>query len=694
MADYPGDPTRAGYEFEDWYTLASGGSVFEPTTISAGITNAYAHWTPLEGPEPAGPIVEQVTLKNSWFVAYRYELPEGRYWEDYATIKVDYQLDAATLSGGVPRAIRLLGNYKETDFAFYDGTGTGANADQHLAILNYNTIGNNPYIMNQLGSSWDAGAFPSVLGGLGVTAVADEWFTLTYPTDGTGANATFNTANIPDAQDEGPFYFGIGLPGQDSVNTFLVSNVRLVGITLPNDVKIDDVIGTPFSFLDPYDVEYAPFVGYGSANGNDGFLEAKRVIISGEPEEGFPVIDITYTTYTITKDPNYPTDATETPITTTEEETDKNAYLSSTQLAALAKVGAPVKNGSYAFKGWYTAASGGTAVTTSTKFAASRTIYGQWNLVIKPTPIAPIVLEGDDLDFTTSNLGQGSGAIAVYALPDEATENAYSKVKLTYTVTGVTGTLKLIFKAAANGSTSDWGSIGGNNESYHDKTTDGESTWEYELIDGFTHIKIQDNSGGGGTGTVVVTKIEIIADEYRPSHKVVLTGQTLKAAAGGSWNTMLTINTGDVDISEYSAYIIEFKMYKEDGTVINPANYGPGNGTATTPGLGSSVQMKFSAKENGANDAAEAGPPAVPAAVPVYNVGDRFNGGNGPDPAPNAVLSGALLSLPLTGAENSFEASLWDPETDVIKCMTFQRTGGNFNTEIAEFEIISITFYE
>jgi hypothetical protein len=154
---------------------------------------------------------------------------------------------------------------------------------------------------------------------------------------------------------------------------------------------------------------------------------------------------------------------------------------------------------------------------------------------------------------------------------------------------------------------------------------------------------------------------------------------------------MLTINTGDVDISEYSAYVIKFKMYKDDGTVINSADYGPGNGTATTPGLGSSVQMKFSAKVGGANDAAETG---VPAAVPVYNVGDRFNGASSGDPAANAVLSGALLSLPLTGAENSFAAMEWDETTDKIKCMTFQRTGGNFNTEIAEFEIISITFYE
>ena len=44
----------------------------------------------------------------------------------------------------------------------------------------------------------------------------------------------------------------------------------------------------------------------------------------------------------------------------------------------LASLPTPTRSGSYSFKGWYTAASGGTQVTTSTVFTADTTIYAQW----------------------------------------------------------------------------------------------------------------------------------------------------------------------------------------------------------------------------------------------------------------------------------------------------------------------------
>jgi hypothetical protein len=695
----PADPTKILSSFIGWFEDAEGGAVLNLATkeFAEGTHTIYAQWNYV-------PVVEKVTLKNSWFVVYRFELPEGGAWENYSTIKAQYQLDQTTITSGVPRAIRLLGNYKESHFSFYDGLADTAGAGKNWAMLNYNTIGNNAFIMNQLGSSWDAG-FNAELSKIGVTAVADEWFTLTYPTNGTGANATFDMNNIPDGEDEGPFYFGIGLPGQDNTNTFLVQDVRLVGITRPDGVKYDDVIGTPCIFKDPDNVEYAPFVGYGSPNGNDGYAEAKREILSGMTAAEVPVINVVYVKYTVTKNPNYPTEAIGDKPAIDAEETDKNAYLDNDQLTALPKMGSPTPNGSYVFKGWYTAPSEGRAVSNSTKFTANTTIYGQWNHVIKPTPIA--ALEIDNPVFAEGNtpavLGQGSGAIAIYPLPAEAIANAYSTVKVYYTVTGyasqttppaAAGALKLIFKAAGNGLSSDWSGI---QETYEDITADNDYVWEHDLIDGFTHLKIQDNSGGGAKGTVTVTKIEITAENYRAFIDVAVPGVN-KVAVGDSWDTMFTINTaGDgIDIADYSAYIIQFKMYDDEGEEIDPADYGPGKGNATPAGLSSTIMMKFSAKKDGANDAAIAATgedPAVPAAVPVYNVGDRFNGGNGPNPDPNAVLSGVLLSLPYTGnGGNSFEGKAWT-ETDVIKCITFQRSGSEFNTDVAEFEIISIKFY-
>ena len=45
----------------------------------------------------------------------------------------------------------------------------------------------------------------------------------------------------------------------------------------------------------------------------------------------------------------------------------------------LSSLPTPTRSSSYSFKGWYTAASGGTQVTTSTVFSANMTIYAQWN---------------------------------------------------------------------------------------------------------------------------------------------------------------------------------------------------------------------------------------------------------------------------------------------------------------------------
>ena len=45
----------------------------------------------------------------------------------------------------------------------------------------------------------------------------------------------------------------------------------------------------------------------------------------------------------------------------------------------LASLPTPTRSGSYSFKGWYTATSGGTQVTTSYVFSNNTTIYAQWN---------------------------------------------------------------------------------------------------------------------------------------------------------------------------------------------------------------------------------------------------------------------------------------------------------------------------
>ncbi len=74
--------------------------------------------------------------------------------------------------------------------------------------------------------------------------------------------------------------------------------------------------------------------------------------------------DIPVTTYTITFNANGGS------VTPASAQTNAEGKLIS--------LPTPTRSGSYSFKGWYTAASGGTKVTTSTVFNANTTIYAQW----------------------------------------------------------------------------------------------------------------------------------------------------------------------------------------------------------------------------------------------------------------------------------------------------------------------------
>ena len=71
------------------------------------------------------------------------------------------------------------------------------------------------------------------------------------------------------------------------------------------------------------------------------------------------------TTYTVTFDSNGGS------VTPASAVTDADGKLDS--------LPTPTRSGSYSFNGWYTAASGGTKVTTSTVFAENTTIYAQWS---------------------------------------------------------------------------------------------------------------------------------------------------------------------------------------------------------------------------------------------------------------------------------------------------------------------------
>ena len=80
--------------------------------------------------------------------------------------------------------------------------------------------------------------------------------------------------------------------------------------------------------------------------------------------EGVEAVATAPTTYTITFNANGGE------VSETSADTDENGKLAS--------LPTPTHSGSYSFKGWYTAASGGTEVTIDTVFDTDTTIYAQW----------------------------------------------------------------------------------------------------------------------------------------------------------------------------------------------------------------------------------------------------------------------------------------------------------------------------
>ncbi|MEL1136549.1 cell wall-binding repeat-containing protein [Desulfitobacterium sp. THU1] len=154
--------------------------------------------------------------------------------------------------------------------------------------------------------------------------------------------------------------------------------------------------------ISPTYSEYTPKVTAGDSEG-EAAVETSPTTSTYEKkylkiEPGSP------TTYTITLNVNGGN--TFTPSTLT---TDGNGKLSSLPV--------PTRSGNYSFRGWFTAASGGVAVTTSTVFSEATTIYAQWSYTgssggsggSSPAPSAPETtpVTGQVIDSITGAVVQG-----------------------------------------------------------------------------------------------------------------------------------------------------------------------------------------------------------------------------------------------------------------------------------------------
>lgn len=127
----------------------------------------------------------------------------------------------------------------------------------------------------------------------------------------------------------------------------------------------------------------------------------------------FSIYAIGYTpdnTYTITLDANGGTvngGSTATLITGTDKK--------------LSSLPTPTRSGSYTFDGWFTAASGGTKVTTETVFTSNQTIYAHWTY--------------------TGSTDSGGSYTPTYSITVEKTENGKVEANRSYASSGSTVTL-------------------------------------------------------------------------------------------------------------------------------------------------------------------------------------------------------------------------------------------------------------
>jgi uncharacterized repeat protein (TIGR02543 family) len=284
-ANQMNDPAfRPNFLFLGWFMEEAGTTpvVALETTFPENATNTYTIYAKWKADElsPDGDeegIVEKVTVINAMTTIYRFDLPNGAKWSDYEKVSVDYKLGASTLKAGMARAVRLLGNYRQQDFVFHEGTAAGSAPGKKLALVEFDNF-NAAYILANEGGSQTDGNMSSVLETLtGEVPDANTWFTVNYTIDGSKKNASYNDINKPVPDAHGPFYFGIGLPGgPDAANTFLVTNVKLVARS-----GGDDVIATPAIFDIDGEI-YPAFGGYPTTDGTNGYKEAAREIIAND----------------------------------------------------------------------------------------------------------------------------------------------------------------------------------------------------------------------------------------------------------------------------------------------------------------------------------------------------------------------------------------------------------------------------
>jgi hypothetical protein len=209
---------------------------------------------PAEVPPPPG--TERLTLGNAALAIYRFDLPAGQIWGNYGKITVEYLVDAANIGRPLRSgAMRIYGNYSVDDFIDGFDFIFDEELDDFVQVvslkyipLNFDEMFAHKIIYNA-SETWES-----------LGAVPNEWFTYEYDISGAKAHGQFNRANIPARNATGPFYFALGITGQEEARltsiTQLVRNVTLHHNTNP----ALNVVSTCSGFELPAFASYGPVV--------------------------------------------------------------------------------------------------------------------------------------------------------------------------------------------------------------------------------------------------------------------------------------------------------------------------------------------------------------------------------------------------------------------------------------------------
>jgi predicted small secreted protein len=306
---WPADPTRPGtvkgkendndsWAFIAWvqYDSGGGGPYTSETVLPGSIIDntVWAKWGPSTGwpldvlpPGMATSGVEKVILENAWYPAYYFELPAGKTWGDFNGITFDVMVGPESIDkGNSCRGIRLMGNYKNSDFELLPTAGVG-NYPDGIMVAPYASSGtadtnkNAPYILNDLAQAWKT--IGQALADMGEVPEIWKWFTISHKIDGSNKNGSYDDANKPADSATGPFIFGVAITSQAGGGT----SEWIKDVTLVGNFGTDSVKAKPLYFSEGGKT-YPAFLGWASTASGDGLPEAYRGMEDGSTPVAVP----------------------------------------------------------------------------------------------------------------------------------------------------------------------------------------------------------------------------------------------------------------------------------------------------------------------------------------------------------------------------------------------------------------------